>query len=663
MPDLGVQRLIRANRFRAHEMLFGHRHEYPFAPYHRQMVEDFWSGEWRHITLGFRECGKTTLVEEALTIAACEGWFRNCIIIGAKKDLAAELLTSIKVELDQNDELREVYGDVRGATWAENKITLKNGHCIQAIGRGQSLRGTKHLDWRPDLIIVNDFELDEEMLDAEGRRKILRWFLRVLLPACDRHRRRFRIYDTIRDAESVPLMLMREDWPTRMIPITTIGADDQETSSWPGHPSLTMEWIEYERELYARFGASDIWEREYMMNPGAQSDRQLQPARIEPRTRVWEAVYCMLDPARTTGPRSAGTGGAVWSWVQRRLHVWECWSRPLMPDEVVAQAFDWFDRYSPVWIGIEKNGLEEWLSQPIRHQQIERGRVIPYRAIAAPRDKLSFIRSLAPYLKEGSWQEDFPDLKREIGAFSPSSKKDALNALAYSIQMVPGLPVYEQFHSGVIVEDVLLDPSRPMWLALNAWGPIISGVLCQVFDGRLRIVADYVREGGLEEAQEIVSDAWLEAGRGGRLTLAPSHFEGGPARAIAAGCRQAGLPVVRAAEPERGRTWLATALSRLVRGFPAVEIAASALWTLNGLAGGYAYPVSARAQLGQEPERNAYRVVLEGLESLLGLIDMRAELDEYREGAHYRETTDGRRYISMLPGDYEPRPQKGEWIR
>src|SRR5947207_7359148 len=113
-PAAELRELVRADRFRAHSLFFAHRHEYPFAPLHRQLVDDFWCDDWRYIDLGFRECGKTTLVEEAIAIAACEGAFRNCVIIGAKESLAAELLASVKTELENNDMLLTAYGDIRG---------------------------------------------------------------------------------------------------------------------------------------------------------------------------------------------------------------------------------------------------------------------------------------------------------------------------------------------------------------------------------------------------------------------------------------------------------------------------------------------------------------------------------------------------------------------
>jgi hypothetical protein len=70
VADAELEEWIRADRFWAHELFFRHRHEFPFAPFHRDLIADFWSDDRFYIDLGFRECGKTTLVEEAIAFAA-----------------------------------------------------------------------------------------------------------------------------------------------------------------------------------------------------------------------------------------------------------------------------------------------------------------------------------------------------------------------------------------------------------------------------------------------------------------------------------------------------------------------------------------------------------------------------------------------------------------
>ena len=96
---------------------------------------------------------------------------------------------------------------------------------------------------------------------------------------------------------------------------------------------------------------------------------------------------------------SATTGKAVWSWIGRRLIVWELKAERWSPDEIIADILDTNDRYSPVWLGVEKTGLNEWIMQPLR--QAARGRLLPIRGVEAPRGKLDFIRSLQPFFAAG----------------------------------------------------------------------------------------------------------------------------------------------------------------------------------------------------------------------------------------------------------------------
>ena len=656
IADLRAQ--IRADRFWAHEYLFKHRHEYPFAPFHRDLVADFWSDERFYIDLGFRECGKTTLVEEAVAMAACEGDFRNIVIIGAKVDLAAELLTNVKSELENNDTLLGLYGDQRGATWQITKIELKDGRCVQAVGRDQSVRGTKHRDWRPDLIIINDFEDDEEVLTPDGRRKTLRWVLRTLLPACDRRRRKIRIYDTVRDADSVPMQLRKQGWPTRFIPVSYIGVDGLEQPSWPGHPTMTREWLERERGMYARLGELDIWEREMMCNAATQADRTFQAEhfKIEPIPRTWQAVYAMIDPARTVRKSSATTGWAVWSWVRNRLIVWEAGAKHLMPDEIIDLAFRLARDYAPVEIGIEEDGLHEWLLQPIRARMSGGAGTLPYRGIRAPRGKIDFIRGLQPFFVAGEvvWANDMPELRDQLLSF-PTGRIDAPNALAYALLLKPGRLIYEDWNPNAHIETVESSWDRPHYLAANATRSMVSAALCQMVDGRTSIVDDWISEGDAGDVLErIIREASLRAG-GARLTLVAGrkHWEQYQNVGLVQTARSLGLDVRPGGDPARGRELIRRELGRTRTTAPAFAVAPAARWVLNAFAGGYSVPLR-DGSLANEPADNNYRLIMEGVEAFAGLMAFGIE-DEDEQQPNWAYDAQGRRYRSALPARMQMR--------
>jgi hypothetical protein len=652
-----VRDLIRRDRFRAHEILFEHRHEYPFAPFHSDLVADFWSPSWVYIDLGFRECGKTTLVEEGIIIAALEGGFRNCLIVGAKQELAAELLTNIKTEIDNNDALRLLYGEQHGAIWTNTKITLMNGACIQAHGVGQQMRGTQHLNRRPDLVVINDFEDDEEVLSPDGRRKAMRWLLRTMLPACDRARRKIRVYDSVRDADSVPMMLIkRQKWPHRMIPISYLDETGQERSSWPGHPTLTEKWIADERAMYANLGEMDIFEREYMCSAESQADRTFtsEMIKVEPVEHTFQAKYAMIDPARSVKATSAFTGWAVWSWERHRLIVWEAGAKHLMPDEIVELAFRLNRDHQPVEVGIEEDGLNEWLMQPIRQRVAQTGEAIPYKPVKAPHGKLDFIRGLQPFFAANgvTLVRDLPELRDQLLGF-PTGRIDAPNALAYALTLKPGRLIYEGFNPNVHIGPIeALDAGRsPVTLAVNATRELVAGVLVQSVGGRIGVLADWIVEGEAAECGEsLVRSASIFAGRGLTAIAGPRHFDQWQNVGLVQALRECGVQARPGGNLEAGRSVLRRAFERNIAGEPEFTVSPDAHWTLRALAGGYSKSLH-NGRVSDEADNNRYRVLIEGLESLCGLFQWGAGEDT-RNYAHDRQ---GNKYLSALPA---PKPRE-----
>jgi len=68
-----------------------------------------------------------------------------------------------------------------GVKWAEEDIVTTTGIRISARGAGQSLRGLRQRAARPDLVIVDDLENDQDVENAESREKLLRWVKRAVL--------------------------------------------------------------------------------------------------------------------------------------------------------------------------------------------------------------------------------------------------------------------------------------------------------------------------------------------------------------------------------------------------------------------------------------------------------------------------------------------------
>ena len=56
---------------------------------------------------------------------------------------------------------------------------------VEAIGSGKKIRGRKHRNWRPDLLVLDDIENDENVRTPEQRKKLESWFLKAVSKAGD----------------------------------------------------------------------------------------------------------------------------------------------------------------------------------------------------------------------------------------------------------------------------------------------------------------------------------------------------------------------------------------------------------------------------------------------------------------------------------------------
>lgn len=103
--------------------------------------------------------------------------FRHYLNVQATAEKAVDINNAIKLELEQNEELRELYGDQVGLDrWTEKQFVLRNGVIFTALGATQSIRGKNYRSRRPDYIIVDDLYDEDEVNNLEATAKRNRWF-------------------------------------------------------------------------------------------------------------------------------------------------------------------------------------------------------------------------------------------------------------------------------------------------------------------------------------------------------------------------------------------------------------------------------------------------------------------------------------------------------
>lgn len=636
-----------------HRVMFKHRHPNDTPLFHDEMIDLFWSDKNRVLFKAFRGAAKSTRSEEAITGMACLQRFKNGLILGENEDRAKERLRAVRHEIETNLYIQELFGNLKGEIWGETKILLSNGVMIQAYGRGQSLRGVKHLDARPDIVFIDDLEDKESVATPEMREKTRAWLFRVVIPAMDN------IYCPIRYAGTplhpdalVPHLEKLPEWEVMSVPVEYIDPEGARTSSWPSRfPLSTIDDIKTE---LSSAGQADAFQQEYMCEAMDVKSRIFQSDmfRYEPTARTYQAVYAVYDPARTAKESSAMTGKVVASWVQNRLIIWEASGHLWQPDEIVNDMFSVDSAYNPVALGIEEDGLNEFILQPLRQAQINRGHPLPIRPLKAPKGKLDFIRAIQPFFKAreiilAGDVAAFATLTSQLLNF-PTGRIDVPNALAYFLRMRPGQPIYGDFEHEQIVED-LTATRAPTWLALNATGSIVTGVLAQLADGGLRVIADFVREGSSGDIlEDIVREARLGAGMGLqrlRYVAPASVFKAHDTVGLRGAAARIPIQLDRGGVPQDGREEIRAFMRRRLHGMPAFRVSSSATWTLRALSGGYSKQLKADGTLTDDASEGGYKVLMEGLEAFVALMGNPAYGGD-DNSLNYDYTADGRRFIS-----------------
>jgi hypothetical protein len=171
----------------------------PPATFHAELIHSLESKSLRRLLIiGFRGSGKSTLGSLALPLRAALEYpdkYPFIILVADSSRQATLNISAIKHELETNNLIKQDYGEIKGKViedfslqgegeeWQKQNIVLSNGVRILARSRGQKVRGLRHLQHRPKLVVIDDPEDGEWVRTKENRDKTDRWLHSEIIPA------------------------------------------------------------------------------------------------------------------------------------------------------------------------------------------------------------------------------------------------------------------------------------------------------------------------------------------------------------------------------------------------------------------------------------------------------------------------------------------------
>ncbi len=276
------QQLGRRSHHMFFVMYFPHYIKYPVAEFHKdifRITEDTTNN--LACIVAFRGSGKSTLVTFSYSLWSILGIQEKkfVLIICQTQAQARQHMANLKYELEHNVLLKSDMGPFReeagDGQWAISSLVFKNtGARIMIASIDQSIRGIRHHEYRPDLIILDDIEDSNSVKTYESRTKIADWFSREVVPLGDIGTRIIIVGNLLHE-DSLMMRLKRkiDDKEIRGVYKWFPIIDEAGVCLWSGKFD-TPEKIETLRKSVANEIA---WQQEYLLNIVSDSSRVIFP--------------------------------------------------------------------------------------------------------------------------------------------------------------------------------------------------------------------------------------------------------------------------------------------------------------------------------------------------------------------------------------------------
>jgi len=215
----------------------------------------------------FRGSAKSTIATLAFPIWAMVGKpsKKYALLVSQTQELSKQILTNIKQELSSNELLMRDFGPFTEVAdeWRANSFVIPQYNSrISAISQSESIRGLRHRQYRPDLVIIDDVEDLESVKTKEGHDKLWDWFTGEAMPIGDVGTKIVVVGNLLHEDSLMmrlkeSIQLGRMDGVYREYPLI----DAKGAIAWAGkYPS--MKHIEIKRREVADDSA---WYREYLL--------------------------------------------------------------------------------------------------------------------------------------------------------------------------------------------------------------------------------------------------------------------------------------------------------------------------------------------------------------------------------------------------------------
>jgi len=329
------QSVARESHLLFFSVYFGHYIKHDFAQFHREM---FALSEDKQIqtlvVTAARDTGKSTILNTSLSIWAILGKLEKkfVVILSHTQAKARQHYNNLKKELEENQLLKSDLGPFKEdpGEWGSSLVLPHYDARITFASTEQSIRGMRHKQHRPDLIIADDLEDNDSVKTLDGRNKTYDWLTTDIIPAGDANTKLV-VIGTLLHEDSVMMRLKREILEGkragvyREYPLIDEKGKVLWLAKYPDEESLIAEQL--------RIGDEKAWYQEYLLQIISDTDRVIHPEWIPHYTELpektveneYRGTFIGIDLAISEKDRAdctAMVAAAVFGWAEdMRIYI------------------------------------------------------------------------------------------------------------------------------------------------------------------------------------------------------------------------------------------------------------------------------------------------------------------------------------------------------
>lgn len=438
----------------------------------------------RQVTAAPRGHAKSTNFTFKGTLHAVLYCYKHyCILISDSSEQAEGFLEDIKTELEENADIIEDFGSLKGnKAWKTGVILTKTDIKVEAIGSGKKIRGRRHRNWRPDLIVLDDIENDENVNTPEQRKKLKSWFDKAVSKAGDTYTDIMYIGTVLHYDSLLSNVLQNPRYHARKYRAVISWADNQKLwEEWEGiytnlfnekHEEDARSFYEENEEAMLE-GAEVLWEdklsyydlMEIKVAEGdASFNSEMQNDPVDPDNATFnpewfdyyepelvdfsspEFVFVGANDPSLGKNKKSDTSSIInlaLSIKTGYMYVADASVERRKPDVIISDVFEMSKRLKRDYgkgfykFGVETVQFQFYFKEVMAQKSAEEGEYIPIEEIQSSVNKTLRIESLQPVVKNKylKFNREHKTLLKQMQEFPMGKNDDAPDGLQMAVQL------------------------------------------------------------------------------------------------------------------------------------------------------------------------------------------------------------------------------------